>query len=292
MGKARSGRPNRAASNRLRFLAIATALAALSSVVCVPRSKRDPEQSQVLYELGAKYFANRRIEAAIEELNKALKADPENADAYNMLGIIALKQGNDYLQQLEASACLKGQDAEVVRVDAQQKFRQAQEHFKKAVEYRAEFSIAWNNLSVSALLLEEWDQAISAARNALKDATYAEPQVARANLGWAFYKKKDLLNAWKELNEAVSQTPGFCVGRYRLAKVYLDRSEIDSAAEEVDAVVDNVKCPIQEAFLLGGMIHQRRKARDRARALFERCADLAPRSCMASECRRYAQLIQ
>lgn len=277
---------------RLRHLAIAISLVVLPATGCVPRSKRDPEQSQVLYELGAKYYANRRVEAAIEELNKALKADPENADAYNMLGIIALKQGNDYLQQLESAACLKGKDAEVVRVDALQRFRQAEEYFRKAVALRAEFSSAWNNLSVAALLLEEWDAAIAAARNALKDASYAEPQVARANLGWAFYQKKDLLNAWKELNEAVSQSPGFCVGRYRLAKVYLDRSDIDSAADEVDAVVDNVKCPIQEAYLLGGMIHQRRKERDRARALFERCAALAPRSCMATECRRYAQLIQ
>jgi Tfp pilus assembly protein PilF len=209
-----------------------------------------------------------------------------------MLGIIALKQGHDYLQQLESASCLKGQDAEVVRVDAQQKFRQAEENFRQAVKLRADFSGAWNNLSVAALQLQEWDVAIEAARNALKDATYADPHFARANLGWAHYHKRDLLNAWKELHESVAQSPGFCVGRYRLAKVYLDRTELDSAAEEVDAVVNNKSCPIQEAYLLAGLIHQRRKERDQARSLFERCADLAPRSCMAAECRRYAQLIQ
>ena len=276
----------------LRFLVVATGLAMLPAAACVPRSKRDPEQSQVLYELGAKYYASRRVEAAIEELQKALKADSENADAYNMLGIIALNQGADYLQQLEMASCLKGRDAEVVREDALQKFREAEVDFRKAVELRAEFSNAWNNLSVAAFHLEEWDAAIAAARNALKDPTYGEPQVARANLGWAFYYKKDLLNAWKELHEAVSQAPGFCVGRYRLAKVYVERGELDSAADEVDAVVGNEKCPIQEAYLLGGLVHERRKDRDRARALFQRCASLAPRSCMAGECRRYAQLIQ
>jgi hypothetical protein len=60
----------------------------------------------------------------------------------------------------------------------------------------------------------------------------------------------------------------------------------------VDAVVTNKECPIQSAYLLAGLVHERRKDRDRARALFERCAELAPRSCMAAECRRYAQLIQ
>jgi len=259
---------------------------------CGPsRARRDPEQSQVLYELGAKYYANRRVEAAIEELQKSLKADPENADAYNMLGIIALKQGHDYLQQLESAACLKGRDAQVVREDALFKFREAEGHFRKAVELRPEFSNAWNNLSVATFHLEDWDSAIAAARNALKDPTYGEPQTARANLGWAYFYKKDLLNAWKELHEAVSQSPGFCVGRYRLAKVYVERGEIDSAADEVDAVIANDKCPIQEAYLLAGLVHQRRKERDQAKALFERCASLAPRGCMAGECRRYAELI-
>jgi type IV pilus assembly protein PilF len=265
---------------------------ALAAGCVSPRAKRDPDQSQVLFELGAKYYANRRVEAAIEELQKALKADPENADAYNMLGIIALKQGADYLQQLESAACLKGRDAQVVREDALQRFREAEVNFRKAVELRAEFSHAWNNLSVATFHLEDWDASVTAAKNALKDPTYGEPQVARANLGWAFFYKKDLLNAWKELHEAVAQNPGFCVGHYRLAKVYVERGEIDSAADEVDAVIGNDKCPIQEAYLLGGLVHQRRKERDRARALFERCASLAPRSCMAAECRRYAELIQ
>jgi type IV pilus assembly protein PilF len=274
---------------RLRVVVIAAAMLVAG---CSMRQRRDPDQSQVFYELGARYYASRRVEAAIEELQKALKADPENADAYNMLGIIALRQGHDYQQQLESVSCLKGRDAQVVREDALQKFREAETNFRKAVELRAEFSDAWNNLSVATFHLEEWDASITAARNALKDPTYSEPQTARANLGWAYYHKKDLLNAWKELHEAVSQNPGFCVGRYRLAKVYVERGEIDSAADEVDAVIGNDKCPIQEAYLLGGLIHQRRKERDRSRALFDRCASLAPRSCMAGECRRYAELIQ
>lgn len=267
-------------------------LALLAGASCATRQKNDPDQAQVRYQLAVGYYRDGRIEPALEELEKSLKADPDNADAYNMLGIIALRQGNDYVMQLEYASCLKGQDAEVVREDALGKFREAENHLRKAVGLRAEFSDAWNNLSVAAFQLHAWDEAISAARNALKDATYSQPEVARANLGWAFFQKKDLLNAWKELHEAVARAPGLCVGRYRLAKVYLERSEIDSAAEQVDAVVANKDCPIQEAYLLGGLVHERRKDRERARALFGRCIELAPRSCVAGECRRYAQLIQ
>jgi Tfp pilus assembly protein PilF len=259
---------------------------------CASRPKRDPDQSFARYELGVQYYNGRRVEAAIEELNHALKADPENADAYNMLGIIALNQGHDYVSQVESADCLRGRDAELVRQDATRKFREAEQKFNRAVALRPAFANAWNNLAVAALALQEWDLAISAAEEALKDPAYGQPEFARANLGWAYFNKKEIQRAWKELHEAVSRAPGFCVGRYRLAKVYVDRGDVEQAAEHVDAVVNDNRCPIQEAYLLGGLVQQRRKHRERARALFGRCAEMAPRSCIASECRRYAQMIQ
>ena len=116
--------------------------------------------------------------------------------------------------------------------------------------------------------------------------------MARANLGWALFQKKDVQSAWKELHEAVAKSPGFCVGRYRLAKVYVARNDFDRAAEELEAVTASSQCPIQEAFLLGGMVQERRRESAKARALFARCAQLAPRSCLAAECKGYLQLIQ
>jgi Tfp pilus assembly protein PilF len=260
---------------------------------CATAPERNPEQAQIQYQLAWGYYQNRRVEAALEELSKALKADPENAEVYNLLGIIALNQGHDYTMQAETVSCLKGKDGEAVRADALRRFRQAEESFRKAVTFNPEHSAAWNNLAVAALQQRDWERAITAAGNALKNVTYKEPEMARANLGWAHYQKKDLQHAWKELHEAVSRAPGFCVGRYRLAKVHVDRGETDIAAEQVDAVIQDKRCPrFQEAYLLAGLVHERRKDREGAKALFDQCVQLAPRSCLAEECTRYAQLIQ
>jgi type IV pilus assembly protein PilF len=267
-------------------------LVTLAAVSCASGPKRDPDQSFVRYQLGVEYFKANRMEAATEELQKALAADPQNQDALHMLGIIALRQGYDYIQQGETASCLTGRDAEVVRQDAQRKFKEAEQYFKKAVALQPEFPMAWNNLSVAALQLGDWPAAASAAEQAIKDSTYTEPEVARANLGWAHLQMKDTQRAWKELHEAVSRSPKFCVGRYRLAKVYFERGDLEQAQENIDVVVTDARCPIQEAYLLAGLIHQRRRNRDRARALFQRCADMAPRSCTAGECRRYASLIR
>jgi type IV pilus assembly protein PilF len=274
------------------LLAALGTLGLLASTCASSRPRRDPDQSFIRYQLGVEYFKSQRIEAAVDELEKALAADPENADAHHMLGIIALRQGHDYIQQGETADCLTGPDAELVRQDANRQFKQAEQHFRRAVAFRPEFPSAWNNLAVTAMQLEEWPVAVSAASEALKDSTYTEPEVARANLGWAYLNLKETQKAWKELHEAVARAPRNCVARYRLAKVYFERGDMDQAAENIDAVVEEARCPIQEAFMLGGLVQQRRKNRDRARTLFKRCADLAPKSCTAAQCRRYAQLIR
>jgi type IV pilus assembly protein PilF len=282
-----------AAGSKGILITMGTCLVLLLDPGCASRPKRDPEQSQIRYQLAAGYFRDQRVEAAIEELQKALQADAENADAYNMLGLIALRQGHDYIAQLETASCLKGKDAESVRGEAQTKFKEAIKNLRKAVELRPEFPEAWNNLSVAEFQLQSWDAAIEAAQNALKDAAYGTPEMARANLGWAYYQKKEIQSAWKELHEAVSRAPGFCVARYRLAKVYVDRGETDQAVDALAPVIADVKrCPIQEAQLLGGLLNERKRETASARELFQRCIDMAPRSCIADECRRYAQMIQ
>ena len=275
------------------FLTMGTCIAVLSAPGCATRAKRDPDQSQVRYQLAVGYFQNHRTEAATEELQKALAADPQNSEAYNMLGLIALKQAYDYEAQLSTFSCLKGGDEQTVRSEEDKSLLDAKAELRKAVELRPNYPEAWNNLSAVALLLQDWDLAIEAAQSALKDPTYELPVFARANLGWAYFHKKDLQNAWKELYEAVASSPTFCVGRYRLAKVYLERGETDQAIDAIDPLVaDGKRCPIQEAFLLAGLLHERRKHSDKARELFRACAEISPRSCVADECRRYAQMVQ
>jgi type IV pilus assembly protein PilF len=270
-----------------------TCLAVLSAPGCATRAKRDPDQSQVRYQLAVGYFQNHRIEAATDELQRAVEADPQNADAYNMLGLIALKQAYDYEAQAETLSCLKGVDEQTVRSEENRKLLEAESNFRKAVGLRPSYSEAWNSLSAVALLLQSWDAAIEAAQNALKDPTYQAPVFARANLGWAYFHKKQLQNAWKELYEAVSAAPAFCVGRYRLAKVYVERGEVDQGLDAINPLVADAKrCPIQEAFLLAGLLHERRKDSDKAREFFRTCTEMSPRSCVADECKRYAQMIQ
>ena len=270
-----------------------TCLAALSAPGCATHPRRDIDQSQVRYQLAVSYFQNQRTEAAIEELAKSIDLDVENPEPHNLLGLIALKQAYDYKAQAETLSCLKGEDESSVRQEESRYLKQAQAHFKKAVSTKESYAEAWNNLSVVYLLRQEWDLSVEAAQKALKDPTYTAPALARSNLGWAYFNKRDLQSAWKELHETVSRTPSLCVSRYRLARVYMERNDLEQAAEVIEPLLEESKrCPIQEAFLLGGLVSERQKKFERAKELFHSCAEMAPRSCVAEECRRYAQLIQ
>jgi Tfp pilus assembly protein PilF len=130
-----------------------------------------------------------------------------------------------------------------------------------------------------------YDEAVHLEEKALSNIVYREPFAAQGNLGWAYLGKHDYARAAKALRQALFEQPKFCVGRYRLAKVYYEQKEWDRAAEELAPVLADKACPIQEAYYLAGMIALRRQDRAAAQPMFERCVSLAPKSCLASECK-------
>jgi tetratricopeptide (TPR) repeat protein len=275
------------------LLTMGTCIAVLTAPGCATRAKRDPDQAQVRYQLAVGYFQNHRDEAAIEELQKSIEADPQNAEAYNMLGLIALKQAYDYGAQAETVSCLKGADEQSVRSEENKKLRDAEVSFRKAVELRANFPEAWNSLSAVALLLREWDEAITAAENALEGSDLRFAGLCPRQLGLGLFSQERPAERVERAVRVRVARVGVLRGRYRLAKVYVERGEVDQAVDVIEPLIaDGKRCPIQEAFLLGGLLHERRKNSEKARDLFRACAEMSPRSCVADECRRYAQMIQ
>jgi Tfp pilus assembly protein PilF len=164
-------------------------------------------------------------------------------------------------------------------------FKKAEEQFQKAVTLKPQFSEARNNLAVVMIHFGRYDEAVQQEERALANIVYHEPYVAEGNLGLAYLEKHDFARASKALRQSLFEQPKFCVGRYRLAKVYYEQQDWEQAASELEQVVSDKACPIQEAYHLAGMVALRRDDRDRARQLFARCVELAPRSCLASECK-------
>jgi type IV pilus assembly protein PilF len=253
---------------------------------CGPAQTRvDPEASQKRYLLGADYFNKGLVQPALEELLKAVELDPNNPDAHNLLGLVWLRKGAEAEELSTRNQCLKGESLTLEKAEADAQFKKAEEQFQKAVQLKPDFSEARNNLAVVMLHFGRYDDAVSLEEKALSNIVYREPYVANGNLGQAYYEKGDMVRAAKALRQALFEQPKFCVGRYRLAKVYYEQKEWDHAAEEIEQVTGDKACPIQEAYHLAGMVALRRDNRDKARDMFARCVELAPKSCLASECK-------
>lgn len=268
-------------SHRPRALLLGLALAG-----CGPAHlPYDAAASDKRYQLGADYYSKGLIAPATEELTKAVQLNGDNADAHNLLGIIHLRKGVEAEELYSRSQCLTGDSLTLEKQGADDELKKAEVEFKEAVRLRDDFSDAHNNLAVVAQHFGRYDEAIAEAEKALANISYHDPWAAQGNLGLAYLSKGDLVRAAAALRKALFDQPKFCVGHYRLAKTYQMSNDLDQAKVELDSVFNDKSCPIQEAYHMGGLLYLKLGDRTRSHELFQRCVDLAPKSCLARECR-------
>ena len=265
-------------------------LCSLFMLACQPQLRLDAEGSDKRYQLGVDYFSKGMVAPALEELLKAVELNPKNAEARNALGLVFLRKAAEKEELSSRAECLKGEEAKLERDAVDSQFRRAEAEFKQAIELRKDFSEAFNNQAVVELHFGHNEEAVALAERALSNIIYREPYAAHGNLGLAYlnrHTKHDLTLSAQALRQALFEQPQFCVGRYRLAKVYYEQGEFAAAGAELDRVISDKFCPIQEAYHLAGLVALRRLPPDRelAAKLFTQCVALAPKSCLAQECK-------
>lgn len=243
------------------------------------------------YDVAVGSFHNGMFEDAKLQLERALSVDPSHADSHYLMGVLLLNEGRTMVDAVEIERCLTDEAADHQRVRAEQLHKEAREAFTAAVEHYGEGAAgrgrAYNSLAVVDLFFHAEESAISEARSALAEQFYTDRYSALANLGWAFYKQGNLVEATTELRQAVMINPDYCVGRYRLAQVYLDSDRPDLALEHAEVVALDDRCPIQDAHRIVGVANLRLGRAEEAAGAFESCVALAPRSCLAVDCSRF-----
>lgn len=242
------------------------------------------------YKIAVGSFHNGMFEDAKIQLERALVATPEHAESHYLKGVILLQEGKTLVDAIEADRCLTDEAADRQRERAEDLHRQAYESFASAMRSFGQEAPgrgrALNSMSVVSLFFHDDDRAIEEARGALESQFYTERYSALANLGWAYYRKGDLVEAMTELRQSVLLNTDYCVGRYRLAQVYLDSGRTEQALEEAATVTENPRCPIQDAYLVAGLARLRLGLQAEAAKTFESCVQVAPRSCLATDCER------
>lgn len=257
--------------------------------------RRNSKLSRSYYLLGRDYLAKKQAGLAKSELIKAIKYDPDNAEAHRLLGVIFFLEGVKAANFIDRDHCIKGAAARDQLMEANKNFRQARDHLTKVVNLGKKKkkieSEALNYLANIAIHFKRYDVAITVAGTALENILYRNRFLSLGTRGQAYFKKGDLDKAARDLRQSLFHQPRFCVGRYWLAKVYYARKRYELAEEELKKVISNSKCPLQDAYQLLGLCYLKQRKSEEARDVFQKCVARNPKSCLSEECRRYARLI-
>jgi tetratricopeptide (TPR) repeat protein len=158
---------------------------------------RDERYVPAMIVMAKAYYYQRKYELATSIIDMAKSVDPNNAEAFNLLGFIALTR-ND---RISATAA-----------------------FKKATELKGDYATAWNNLAAQYLYSKNYDGAVEAAERAAR-LSPGFPK-AQLNLGSAYRGKQRYAEADQAYKKAVQLDPNYSDAFFNLGILYLDAKEM------------------------------------------------------------------
>lgn len=273
----------------LPFLCVAAVSGAALSGCGGAQRAQDSDKSQNRLDLAKDLLRRGQLQAAETEAQKALALDQRNEESHYLLGLIDLMHANAAHRMTEIEDCLSGIDAEVQEAEAQTRLRQAEAHLAQASELAPDFGEAWANRGIVATLLDNYGLAIEHFQRALAHPARLENVAfVHAALGWAYFLHGDLVAATRDLLQASQLQPGMCLSTYRLGRVYFARKEWEKALGKFREVTDKPQCPIQDAYLYLMKTQVELGSTEGLSDLGQACVALAPRSCIAAQCRDLA----
>ncbi len=224
-------------------------------------------QSERFYEAGSiSWFDEGDSLAAIRNLTRAVETNPDNDEAQYLLGIVRLGRGE---------------------------YEEAEKHLALAVKLRsngrdpAGLAGAQNNLGVLYLHQKRYDEAVLLLKQSAEEVMNREPWLAYGNLGWAYTELGEYDKAVAALKRAMFDQPKYCVGLYRLGRVFYLKQDYPAASAYLNQAIQTPEegCNrIQEAYQFLGMTQLRQERFEEAKQTFQKCRDLSPITTSGIEC--------
>lgn len=173
------------------------------------------------------------------EAEKALKLNPNDADAYYLLWANSSASIEDPLIQKAVSLnpfIVKKHIAIGYAYHKQSKYREAVEIYKQAIQLNPKFITAYVALGYSYDKLNELENAEQAFRNAI--AIKNSVADGHAGLGLILFKKGKLKESFYEFDKAIQINPYYSYAHTSLGYVYYALGKKDEAYKEFKIAID------------------------------------------------------
>ncbi len=192
------------------------------------------QRARAFTDLAGAYFTRGQYKVALDELRKAVQADPRFSTAYNIYGLVYMELGEDKL---------------------------AEEYFRRAIELDRSDSEAHNNYGWFLCTRSRYDEGLEHFTAALKNPLYAAPEQAMANAGLCAEMKGDIQQAEASLTRALKLQPDNAQALIKLAGLNFRQNKL-AEAQRLLARYLELNAPTAESLWLG--VRLERKLGDRA----------------------------
>jgi type IV pilus assembly protein PilF len=174
-----------------------------------PKQSRDEQAFQVAIanmNLGVEYMRQGDYENALVKLNRSLRAKPDFAPSYGVLGLLYQKLGNNI---------------------------EAEKSFKKAITLDPSDSSTFNNYGLFLCSNDRLDEAEGAFINAANNPFYDSPEIALTNAGICIFDTKPELGL-EYFKQALNKNPNYPYALIEIADIHYVNNEYDEAFQYFD----------------------------------------------------------
>ncbi len=230
----------------------------------------DKEQKEKLVSsymnLAMEALYKRNFPAAYDNLFKAEKVDPKNGDVLNLLGLVYFYDGN---------------------------IAEAELKFKAAIQYKENFSEAYNHLGIVYSEQKEYKKAIESFKKASTNLLYKTPWIAYTNLAQVYFELKEYDEAEKVLLLSLRKNHKQCQAHSLLGDLYRAKNILETSKKHYDEFLK--LCPnVAEIHLKLGTLMIQLKNNDDAIKEFKSCVTYSTEfgnENLLKECNEYLNLL-
>jgi type IV pilus assembly protein PilF len=195
------------------------------------------KRASIRLQLAVGYYQDRKYEIALDEVKKAISADPGFADAYGVRALIYTAMGEAAL---------------------------ADENYQRALGLAPRNPELANNYgSFLCQVAGKPAQAMPYFESALKNPAYQSPLSALVNAGNCSLRNNNLAAAERYLLEALRYAPNLPAAEAGLARIYFERRDIERAGFFINRLTEATKLDTLSADVLWLAIRIERKLGDR-----------------------------
>jgi len=193
-------------------------LSAAVAIVCLASAagawaKTSPDRKDEAlryYRLAQVQLEQGKTLPAIGSVDRALKLDPENAEAHYLLGFIRYQQSE---------------------------YKPAEKEFRRAIRLNPYYTDAHNHLGLVYREVKEYDKALSEFQAALNDKSYKAAERIHLNIGYLYLARGMYAEAISSFQRSVALSPEYLRGRLGLGTAYARAGQKDQADKELRKVV-------------------------------------------------------